>query len=125
MLLTVKLLQGFQTETKYVIKRSTNMQYYWVLYAVNGEALIKSETYTTKDSCKEGIKSSRKNTADYHFQRKVALNGYQHYFNQKADNGQVLGTSEMYNSVQAMENGIAAVKRYAPIAETEDLTLNF
>lgn len=107
---------------KYAIKRSLNMQYYFVLYAINGEALIKSEMYTTKDSCKDGIASSKRSTADCNFKRKTASNGYQYYFNQIANNYQVLGTSEMYNSRQAMENGIAAVKRDAPVAGIEDLT---
>jgi uncharacterized protein len=107
---------------KYIIKRSSNLQYYWVLYAVNAEALIKSEMYTAKENCKNGIASSKVCIADSNFKRNNAVNGYQYYFNQVANNGQVLGTSEMYNSTQAMENGIAAVKRDAPIAGIEDLT---
>lgn len=107
---------------KYAIKRSSNLQYYWVLYAVNDEALIKSEMYTAKDACKDGIASSKRCTADCNFQRKTASNGYQYFFNQIANNYQVLGTSEIYNTKQAMENGIAAVKRDAPIAGIEDFT---
>jgi uncharacterized protein YegP (UPF0339 family) len=107
---------------KYVIKRSVNWQYYWVLQAINGEVLIKSEMYNTKEACKGGIASSKICTADSNFQRKISNNGYQYYFNQIANNYQVLGTSEMYNSKQAMENGIAAVKRDAPIAGIEDLS---
>jgi uncharacterized protein YegP (UPF0339 family) len=33
--------------------------------------------------------------------------------------------SEMYSSTYARDNGIEAVKRDAPIASTEDLTLSF
>jgi uncharacterized protein len=107
---------------KYLIKRSINSQYYWVLHSVNGEALIKSEMYTTKDACKNGIASSKICIADSNFQRKTSSNGWQYYFNQTANNYQVLGTSEMYNSVQARDNGINAVKRDAPNANVEDLT---
>lgn len=107
---------------KYVLRRSTNWQYYWVLQAANGEPLIKSEMYTTKEACKNGIASSKICTAGSHFQQNTSSNGYQYYFNQIAKNGQVLGTSELYNSKQAMENGVAAVKRDAPYAQTEDLT---
>ncbi|BEV53697.1 hypothetical protein BconGalA64_61970 [Burkholderia contaminans] len=42
-------------------------------------------------------------------------------FNLKAANHQIIGTSETYKTVQGRENGIAAVKRDAPIAETVDL----
>ena len=45
------------------------------------------------------------------------------YFNLKSKgNGEIIATSEMYNSKQSCKNGIAAVKRDAPNAEIEDLT---
>lgn len=43
-------------------------------------------------------------------------------FRLKASNGQVVGTSEMYSSFSAMENGIASVKKNAPGATVDDLT---
>ena len=43
-------------------------------------------------------------------------------FNLKAINGQVIGTSESYNSSAACENGIASVKKNAPDAKVADLT---
>ena len=107
---------------KYVLKRSSNQQFVWVLYAVNGEVILSSsETYVSRQGATNGIESSRRNIADSNFLRKTASTG-QPYYLQVAGNGEPLGKSEMYNSVQARENGIAAVKRDAPIAETEDLT---
>ena len=47
----------------------------------------------------------------------------QYYFLQRAVNNEDLGKSEMYESSQACENGIVAVKRDAPIANIEDLTI--
>ena len=38
-------------------------------------------------------------------------------FDLLATNGQVIGTSEMYSSVAARENGIESVKKNAPDAE--------
>ncbi|MDC6364002.1 MULTISPECIES: YegP family protein [Flavobacteriaceae] len=46
----------------------------------------------------------------------------QFYFNLFASNGKVITTSEMYISKQGCENGIAAVKRDAPVAKVEDTT---
>jgi len=40
-------------------------------------------------------------------------NDGQHYFNLKADNGQVILTSEGYTTVAAMQNGIDSVKKNA------------
>ncbi len=38
-------------------------------------------------------------------------------FNLKATNGQIIGSSEMYESVASRDNGIESVKRNAPDAE--------
>ena len=43
-------------------------------------------------------------------------------FNLKANNGQIIGTSEMYESTSGRDNGIASVKSNAPSASTEDLS---
>ena len=43
-------------------------------------------------------------------------------FNLKAGNGQVIGHSEMYESVAARENGITSVKTNAPDAAVVDET---
>jgi uncharacterized protein YegP (UPF0339 family) len=40
----------------------------------------------------------------------------------KAANGEVIGNSEEYSSIEAMENGITAVQRAAPTAGTDDRT---
>lgn len=43
-------------------------------------------------------------------------------FNLKARNGEIIGTSEIYSSVDACRNGIASVQKNAPIAAIEDQT---
>nr|MDD6336228.1 YegP family protein [bacterium] len=43
-------------------------------------------------------------------------------FDLKATNGQVIATSEIYTSKSACENGIASVRKNAPIAGVEDQT---
>ena len=106
---------------KYQIKKTINNQYRWVLKATNGETLITSETYTTKQNCLNGIASSKVSVSDRNFERKTSTSG-QPYFNQLANNYQVLGTSEMYSSTSARDNGIDSVKRNAPTAIIEDLT---
>ncbi|KUP25819.1 hypothetical protein AWJ19_19425 [Paenibacillus sp. DMB5] len=47
--------------TRFEIKKSSNSQYYFVLKASNGQILVTSETYTTKESAKAGIQSVRTN----------------------------------------------------------------
>jgi len=44
------------------------------------------------------------------------------HFNLLATNGQVIATSEAYESRAAAMNGIESVKKNAPVAEIEDQT---
>jgi uncharacterized protein YegP (UPF0339 family) len=89
--------------------------------ATNGQVILTSEGYSNKAACVNGIESVMKNaTDDARYDRKTSSNG-KDYFNLKAGNGQIIGTSEMYESKAAMENGIASVKKNAPDAETEEV----
>ena len=45
-------------------------------------------------------------------------------FDLKASNGQVIATSEVYNSMDACKNGIASVATNAPAAAVEDQTVD-
>lgn len=44
-------------------------------------------------------------------------------FDLKATNGQVIATSEVYNSDAACKNGIASVQKNAPVAAVENQTV--
>ena len=44
-------------------------------------------------------------------------------FNLKAGNGEVIATSEVYESEAACKNGIESVKKNAPVAAVEDQTV--
>ncbi|MBK7909030.1 YegP family protein [Candidatus Pollutiaquabacter sp.] len=107
---------------KYVLRQGSNNQFYWILTARNGEPILKSQMYGSKQGAAVGIQSSRNNVSDRNFDRKTATNG-QYYFNQVATNGEVIGTSEMYVTIAAREVGIQSVKTNAPIAAFEDLTI--
>lgn len=106
---------------KYIIRKASNGQYWWVLKAPNGETLLTSETYTTKQNCHSGIVSSKASLADSNFRRLLSTRN-EPYFTQNSNNYQVLGTSEMYSSTYARDSGIESVKRYAQNAIIEDLT---
>jgi uncharacterized protein YegP (UPF0339 family) len=104
-----------------VFKSSKNSEYYYRLKAANGEIILSSEGYTTKQNCLNGISSVRLNALhDSHFIRKDATGNYT--FNLKAFNGEIIGRSENYTTAANRENGIEAIKRDAPDALTEDIT---
>lgn len=92
------------------------------LKAGNGEIILASEGYKQRASAEGGIASVQKNAAeDARFERKETKAG-KHMFNLKATNGQVIGTSESYESTSGRDNGIQSVKKNAPDARVQDLT---
>ncbi|MBF4469807.1 MULTISPECIES: YegP family protein [Flavobacterium] len=100
----------------FLITKRKNDEFQFVLKAGNGQVILASEGYTTKASCDNGIESVKKNSQDdARFERLEAKNG-KPYFNLKASNGQIIGTSEMYESAAARDNGIESVKKNAPDA---------
>lgn len=105
---------------KFVIKIGKNSQYYFNLKAGNGQTILSSEGYTTKASCENGIESVKANAKDdSKYDKNTSSNG-KYYFNLKAGNGQIIGTSEMYDSASGRDNGIESVKDNAPGATVED-----
>lgn len=107
---------------KFVITTRTNGEFQFNLKATNGQIILASEGYAAKASCLNGIESVKTNAQDdAKFDKKTAANGKQ-YFNLKASNGQIIGSSEMYESTAARDNGIESVKSNAPSASTDDQT---
>ena len=107
---------------KFVITKCTNGEFQFDLKANNGQTILSSEGYSSKVACNNGIESVRTNSQDdSKYVRRTSSNG-KPYFNLKATNGQIIGTSEMYESDSARENGIASVKFNAPDAGVEDLS---
>lgn len=92
------------------LSKSSSGQFFFVLKAGNGEAILTSEQYVAKGSAESGIASVQTNcTTDARYENKTASNG-RLFFNLKAANHQVIGTSQMYASEQGRETGIASVK---------------
>lgn len=105
---------------KFVITTRKNGEFQFNLKAGNGQTILASEGYTTKAACLNGIESVKKNSQeDARYERLEAKNG-KPYFNLKATNGQIIGSSEMYESNAARDNGIESVKKNAPDATTDD-----
>ncbi|MCH7886655.1 MAG: YegP family protein [Candidatus Marinimicrobia bacterium] len=107
---------------KYQIFQGNDNQYYFRLRAENGEIILASEGYVAKDGCENGIDSVKENAPKDERYRRKDSDDEQFYFNLVAANGEIIGTSEMYTTKQARDNGIEAVKKVAPDAPTEDLT---
>jgi uncharacterized protein YegP (UPF0339 family) len=97
-------------------------EFYFHLKAANGEIILQSEGYTKKASALNGIESVKKNSpTPERYERKTAKNG-EFFFNLRAKNRQVIGTSETYKQESGRENGIASVKKNGPGGKVVDLT---
>jgi uncharacterized protein len=105
---------------KFVISTRSNGEFQFTLKADNGQVILTSEGYAAKSGCTNGIESVRKNAGDDgRYERKTASNGKFH-FNLKAANGQIIGSSQMYESATGRDNGIESVKKNAPDATVSD-----
>jgi len=95
------------------LRQAADGQWYFNLTAENNQVILTSETYTVKPAALKGIESVRVNGAvAERFERRQSKDG-RDYFVLKAANHEIIGTSEMYSSTPAMENGVQAVMRVA------------
>jgi uncharacterized protein YegP (UPF0339 family) len=106
----------------YELKRTANDQFMFNLKAANGEIILTSETYKTKDAALNGIESVKKNSPeDSQYERKVTTSS-QPFFVLKAKNYEIIGKSESYSSDGARDKGIDSVKKNGPVATLNDIS---
>ncbi len=99
-----------------------NGEFYFRLKAKNGEVILTSQGYKSKASCMNGVESVKKNAeSKERFEIKEAKDG-RVFFNLKATNGQIIGSSQMYKSESGMKNGIVSVQKNAAEGKVKDLT---
>ena len=107
---------------KFDLKKGPSGKHMFNLKAGNGQIILTSELYDSKQAAQNGIASVKSNAvSDAHYERNLSKKN-QPYFVLKASNGQVIGQSEMYSNSSGMENGIASVKNNAPGAPIDDQT---
>ncbi|WP_276480093.1 DUF1508 domain-containing protein [Paraflavitalea pollutisoli] len=94
---------------KFIISTKANGQYQFRLAATTGEIILTSGSYSSKSGALNGISAVRSNSfRDDRYDKKVAASG-KYYFNLKGANGEVIGTSEMYETETGMKAGIKSV----------------
>ena len=104
------------------LSKSSDGQFRFVLKAGNAETILTSELYQAKPSAMNGIASIQANCSnDDRYDRKEAING-KFFFNLKAANHQVIGTSQMYASAQSRDAGIESVKANGTSTTIKDNT---
>jgi uncharacterized protein YegP (UPF0339 family) len=104
------------------LSKSSDGQYRFVLKAGNAETILTSELYGAKASAENGIASVQSNSAnEERYERKTASNG-KAFFNLKAANHQVIGTSQMYASDGGRDDGIKSVQANGSTKTVKDLS---
>ena len=104
----------------FVISKRTNGEFQFNLQDSNGQFLLRSEGYSAKANCDNGVESVKKNSQDESkFDAKISSND-KFYFNLKASNGQIIGTSGMFDTEADRTAGMAAVKSTAVDADIDN-----
>lgn len=105
-----------------IFSKPRSKQFHFRLKARNGQIILASQAYHSKQKCKVGIQSVIRNAArGDRFHLHTAKNG-KVYFTLNAANGEVIGTSQMYASPTGRNKGMESVQRNAHEAEIADLT---
>ncbi|MES2839059.1 MAG: YegP family protein [Pseudomonadota bacterium] len=98
----------------YELKKNDKGQYSFVLKAANGEVVLRSELYESRAAADNGIASVQKNSpVDSAYTHSDASDG-RFYFNLKAANHQIIGTSQMYKTASARRSGMESVRTNGP-----------
>jgi uncharacterized protein YegP (UPF0339 family) len=98
------------------LKKSVDGQFHFSLHAADGASVLRSETYTTLASAKNGIESVRKNAGtDSRYVFEKSANG-KTYFNLKAANGQIIGSSPLFSDPHGARQAADTVKHHAATA---------
>ena len=108
---------------KFELTKSEKGQFHFHLKAGNGEIILSSEMYESKQAALNGIASVQTNAPhEERFDRKTNK-ADKPYFNLKAANHQIIGSSQAYTSEESRDKGIESVKKNGVTTTIEDLTV--
>ncbi|MEW5743430.1 MAG: DUF1508 domain-containing protein [Myxococcota bacterium] len=98
-----------QGAIRFEVFKGMDARYYFHLKAANGEVVLQSQGYASRSSANSGVTSVKTNGLNPgRYEVREAKDGKK-YFVLKASNGRVIGISEMYETAQGAQGGIASV----------------
>jgi len=103
----------------FTIFSGANEKWYFNLKAPNGEIVLASEGYNSRQAATKGIESVKANAEESNFDKRESTTG-QPYFVLKAANHEIIGKSQMYKRARSRDNGIKAVISYAKDASVKE-----
>jgi uncharacterized protein YegP (UPF0339 family) len=107
---------------KVILKKGlTKEPYTFAFIDSEGKSVVRSENYQAKKGALNGIASIKKNCVnDRRYETKETKNG-KFYFNVKASNGQVVGTSAFFSTMEERSSAVARFKADAADAAVEEV----
>ena len=103
-------VQANTTGARVQVDAGAGTTFHWNLFAKNGEIVLSSEAYSSEAAAWNGAFAVQDASAvATNFAIKTASDG-RFYFTLTAENGQVVGVSQMYTTKESAQAGIAAVQ---------------
>ncbi|CAM3013185.1 YegP family protein [Rariglobus hedericola] len=94
----------------YQISPTTNSKFMFNLKAENNQVILTSQVYEQKQSALDGIASVQANGPFSKNFEHLTSTASEPYFVLKAQNGEIIGKSQMYSSQASAEAGITSVQ---------------
>ena len=102
---------------KFEVSKRKNEEFQFNLKATNGQIILSSEGYTTKAAWEMTDMFHLKAIEIIAKSLRGAVANTPEGRNLKATNGQIIGSSQMYESLVGCQNGVQSVMNNAPEAE--------
>lgn len=106
---------------RFVIRQQKTGKYHFELVHGEDEVILKSDGYTTKAHCENGVESVKRYCEDESRYDKRGKNGL-YMFALKSKNGHVIGQSTLFPNPELRDQSMAEIQRNGPMALTYDLT---
>lgn len=107
---------------KFEVYKDKAGEFRFRLKAANGQNILASEGYKAKASCMNGVESVKKNSQNPDRLVKKTTASGKFNFSVTASNGQIVGTSQTYDSESGCRNGMKSVAECASGATIDDQT---
>jgi uncharacterized protein YegP (UPF0339 family) len=90
-------------------------QWHFNVFAKNGQVVLSSESYTSQAAAYNGAMAVQDaGVASFAYDLKATVSGSGYYFNIKAANGEIVGTSQQYSTQEAAQAGRTALIALLP-----------
>ena len=99
---------------KFEVFKGSNDEHYFRLVDSKNKVILSGEGYKQKESMLNGIESIKKNLPlSTGVEKKESTNG-KHFFNVKSTNGQIVGTSMLFDSPATRDKWIGEIEKVLP-----------